>query len=275
MTRRALLTGGAGLLVGGAAVVGADAATGGRLRGRVARELADEGPAGVVPDVPQGRVRLERVRSRARGREVGLWTAAPHGHGDGAGLPVVLVLHGASATTADLERFGFARFLTAAVRDGAPPFVLAGADGGRTRWEGDGAADDPQRMLAEELPGWCAERGFDAGRAAAYGWSMGGYGALRALALRPGGLRAVAALSPAVARDDALLEEAATLDGRRVGLWCGTADPLLPAVQELAERVGGGGPAVAAWAPGAHRRRYWDRVTPDALRFLAAALAVG
>jgi hypothetical protein len=33
-----------------------------------------------------------------------------------------------------------------------------------------------------------------------------------------------------------------------------------------------GGPAVAAWSPGGHTRRYWDRVTPEALRFVAQEL---
>ncbi len=272
-TRRALLLGGAGAALVGVAGVVVDAASGGRLRDRVARELADPGPPGVVPDVPEGQVRHERVRSRARGREVGLWTAVPHGHGAGAGLPVCLVLHGASATTEDFSRFGLARFLTAAVGGGAAPFVLAGADGGRTRWEGGGpgSADDPQRLLAEELPAWCAERGFDAGRVAAYGWSMGGYGALRAAQLHPGRLLAVAALSPAVGEGDPVVADAARLEGRRTGLWCGEADALLPAVRELARRVPGG-PAVAAWSPGGHTRRYWDRVTPEALRFVAQEL---
>jgi hypothetical protein len=89
------------------------------------------------------------------GCEVGLWTAVPAGHGAGNGLPVRLILHGGSATTANYTAFGSANLLTSAVRHGAPPFVLAGADGGPSRWEGDGAGDDPQRMAREELPAWC------------------------------------------------------------------------------------------------------------------------
>jgi S-formylglutathione hydrolase FrmB len=197
----------------------------------------------------------------------------PDGEGDGAGLPVCLILHGASATTADYTRFGFARFLTAAVRDGVPPFVLAGADGGRTRWVGfgPGSADDPQRMLAEEIPAWCEERGFDATRLAAFGWSMGGYGALRAAELRPGTLRAVAALSPALKDDDDVFADAARLDGERTALWCGRADGLIDEAQALAAAIPGG-PAVAEWAPGAHTRGYWNRVTPDAFRFVGERL---
>lgn len=127
-------------------------------------------------------------------------------------------------------------------------------------------------MLADELPAWCADRGFDASRLAAYGWSMGGYGALRAAQLRPGTLRAVAAPSPAVAEGDPVLEQAAELEPARTGLWCGRSDGFLPAVQELAEAIPDG-PAVAQWDLGGHTRRYWDRVTPAALRFVGDLLA--
>jgi pimeloyl-ACP methyl ester carboxylesterase len=268
MSRRAVLTATAGgiVVLGGGALLGGEA-----VLGRVQRLFADEGPAGVIPDVPEGDVRLAQVRSAARSREVGFWTAVPDGHGSGEGLPVVLILHGASATTADYSAFGLGRFLTAAVRDGVPPFVLAGADGGRTLWEGDGpgSADDPQRMLAEEIPAWCEERGFDTSRVAAYGWSMGGYGALRAAELRPDSLLGVAALSPAVAEGDAVFGDASLLDPERTGLWCGESDGFVDDVRALAEVVD---PAIAAWDLGAHTRAYWNRVTPDAFRFLGGLL---
>jgi S-formylglutathione hydrolase FrmB len=185
------------------------------------------------------------------------------------------VLHGASATTADYQRFGLGRFLTAAVRAGVPPFVLVGADGGRSRWEGDGASDDPQRMLRDELPRWARERGFDDTRLAAYGWSMGGYGALRWAQSNAGtarAARAVAALSPAIGSGDRVLDDADRLDGRRTALWCGRSDSLLDAVQELAARVPGG-PAVASWGDGGHTRNYWNTVTPAAFAFIGRALA--
>ena len=264
--------GGAGAL--GLAATGAAALTYDPLARRV-RALAGGQPVGgPVPDAPEGVIRLDTVASQARRRDVGLWTAVPAGHGDGAGLPVCLVLHGASATTADFSSFGLGRFLTAAVEAGAAPFVLAGADGGRTLWEGQGpgSADDPQRMLAEELPAWCAQRGFDARRLAAYGWSMGGYGALRAAELRPGTLRAVAVLSPAVSRGDAVFRDALALEGSRTGLWCGRSDDFFPAVQALAAAVPGG-PAAAEWGDGAHTRRYWNTVTPAAFALVARRLA--
>ena len=271
MGRREFLVAGAGLAAG-AALASAGVTSGAiPVPARVRQRFEDQGPDGVIPADPEGEVRLERASSAARGREVGLFSAVPHGHGAGKGLPVCLLLHGASATTADFQRFGYPRFLTQAARAGIPPFVLIGADGGRSMWEGDRAGDDPQRMLRDELPKWAADRGFDSTRLAAYGWSMGGYGALRLAETRPGLLRAVAALSPAVSDGDAVFKDADQLDSPRVGLWCGRSDGFLPDVQHLADRIGD--PAIAAWGKGAHTRRYWNRINPEAFEFVGRALA--
>ena len=272
LSRRAFLIGGASAL--SLAALGSVGAAAGvipvprRLRNR----FADLGPDGVIPSSPAGQIRLERVRSAARGREVGLWTAVPAGLGDGAGLPVCLILHGGSATTANYTDFSFANFLTSAVQHGVPPFVLAGADGGLSRWEGDGGRDDPMTMLTEEMPAWCKARGYDATRLAAYGWSMGGYGSLRLAERNPGLLRAVSALSPAVSPGDRVFADVAKLDASRTGLWCGRSDPFFPAVQELAGLIKPH-PAVAAWAKGAHQRVYWNRITPAAFSLIGHGLA--
>lgn len=53
-------------------------------------------------------------------------------------------------------------------------------------------------MLREELPGWLAERGFAADRRALWGWSRGGYGALRFVSETPGWARALVLFSPAL-----------------------------------------------------------------------------
>lgn len=271
-TRRAVLIGGASVLSVGA-LGGLGAAAGVvPVPHRVRRMMQDTGPAGVIPAVPAGRVRLERVQSQARGRQVGFWTAVPAGYGAGAGLPVCFILHGGTATTADYTRFGFANFLTSAVRDGAPPFVLAGADGGLSRWEGDGAGDDPPRMLREELPAWCTDRGFDASRLAAYGWSMGGYGALRLAERNPDLLKTVAVLSPAVAAGDAAFAGAPRLVASRTGVWCGRSDPFFHVVQEFVRLIQPH-PAVASWSKGAHQRGYWNRVTPAAFSLIGRGLA--
>jgi alpha-beta hydrolase superfamily lysophospholipase len=238
----------------------------------VRRRLVDTNPHGVIPTAEAGQIKLERVRSEARGRRVGFWTAVPAGHGAGEGLPVCMILHGGSATTKDYTKFGFANFLSDAVNHGVPPFVLVGADGGLSRWEGDGAADDPQRMLREEVPAWCTERGYDATRLAAYGWSMGGYGALRLAERTPDLLTRVAALSPAIRPGDASFVDVGKLDGSQTGLWCGKSDPFLSAVQQLAVKIRPR-PAVAHWSKGAHQRGYWNTVTPAAFSLIGNGLA--
>ena len=228
-------------------------------------------PDPFIPDAPEGVVRLETVRSSARGRDVNLFTAVPHGHGDGAGLPIVVVLHGASATAADFQAFGLGRFLTAAVDEGTDPFVLAGADGGVLRWEPSGSGDDPQRMVLEEMPLWLRERGFDADRRALWGWSMGGYGALRIAQIQPEWAAAVAAFSPAVTEGDAVFQDAEGLASVPLGIWCGTDDQLLDDVEALVATLPEP-PEVESYAPGGHTRAYWNDQTLDAFAFLARYL---
>ncbi len=255
------------------------------LPGPIRNLGADTGPAGTIPDAPEGEISLTSRHSTARGTDVGFFTAVPAGSGDGKGLPVCLILHGASATTANYRDFGLPRFLSAAVESGVPPFVLAGVDGGVKSWrtENDDDPDDPQRMLLEEVPGWLTEAGFDADRLAAWGWSMGGHGSLLLAEAAPGRLKAVAAFSPAVPDKASGLPDTADgrprdvwsavdrLDGQHVGLWCGTSDALYDNVRAFAQKVPKG-PAIAEWGKGAHTRRYWDRVTPDAFRFLGRQL---
>jgi pimeloyl-ACP methyl ester carboxylesterase len=176
---------------------------------------------GPVPDAAVGDERVERRESKARGREVDFYTAVPAGHGDGRGLPVCFILHGASATAADFDDFGFGRFLTDAVQRGAQPFVLAGATGGVLQWQPSGD-DDPRAMVHDEVPKWCDERGFDTTRLALWGWSMGGCGVLRFAETYPGFVRAVAAFSPACAKGDATFQEAGKLKARRSGCGAGS-----------------------------------------------------
>ncbi|MCA1843306.1 MAG: esterase, partial [Actinobacteria bacterium] len=182
--RRTFLAGGVAGVLGAGGLLGAGAVWVG------GRRAVDDGP-GPIPDAPPGDERVERRHSEVRGRDVDFYTAVPADHGDGRGLPVCLILHGASATAADYPRFGFGRFLTDAVRRGAAPFVLAGATGSPRGWEPVGG-DDPMRMVFEELPRWCADRGFDTARQSAWGWSLGGYGVLRLAEVHAGFVRAVA-----------------------------------------------------------------------------------
>ena len=227
-------------------------------------------PELVIPHAPTGDERVERRESRFRGRTVDFYTAVPAGYGSGRGLPVCLVLHGASKTAADFPRLSLGRFLTDAVRRGAPPFVLAGATGDRLSWRPSGG-DDPQRMVHEEIPHWCAARRFDTSRIAVWGWSTGGYGGLLLAEAYPGFARAVAAFSPAVRPGDDVFTSAGLLRGTRVGLWCGRQDGYLDDVRALAKALPAA-PAAGGYADGKHNFGYWSRCLPAAFDFIAEAL---
>lgn len=250
------------LLVTGAAVTAVAGVAGYRSR------TADPGP--IVPSAPAGDERLERRLSAARGRPVDFYTAVPAGYGAGRGLPVCLVLHGGSKTAADFPALGLGRFLTDAVRRGAPPFALAGATGDRLAWR-PAAGDDPQRMVHEEIPRWCAARRFDTSRVALWGWSMGGYGALLLAAAYPGFARAVAAFSPAVRRGDEIFTAAGALRGTPVGLWCGRQDGLHDTVRDLGAALPAP-PAAGGYTDGRHNFGYWSRCIPAAFDFVSEAL---
>ncbi|MDG4822720.1 alpha/beta hydrolase-fold protein [Asanoa sp. WMMD1127] len=217
-----------------------------------------------------GDERLERRQSRSRGKAVDFYTAVPAGHGDGKGLPVCIVLHGASRRPEDFADLGFGRALTRVVEKGAPPFVLAGADGGRRGWRPH-EGDDPQRMAYEEIPNWCAERGFDISRLAVWGWSMGGAGALRLAQTFRGFVRATAAFSPAIAPGDDVFEGVGRLRNHPLGLWCGLDDRLLENVRafQLALPLP---PIAGGYDEGGHNMSYWRSEIPDAFRFIGSML---
>lgn len=267
ISRRALLAGAAGV-----AGLGATAVAGWELAPYRVKERFGLTRQAYIPDAPEGRIRLEAVRSAAMGGEVDLFTAVPAGHGDGAGLPVVVVLHGASARAADFQRFGFGRFLTAAVERGAPPFILAGTDDGPSGWVPDESAGaDPPAMLLTELPKWLSARGFDADRRALWGWSRGGYGAVRFAQQAPDWARAAALFSPAVQAGDAVFDRVNALAGLPIGLWCGTEDPFVEGVRQLAAALPAR-PEVLTYARGGHTRALWNDHTLTAFGWLAGKL---
>lgn len=228
-------------------------------------------PEPYIPDVPEGKVTLEEVESKARGQMVHLYTAVPAGYGDGAGLPAVIALHGGSTTAADFPGLQLGRFVTAAVRAGAPPFVLAGADGGLSRWSPTASGDDPRAMVLDEMPVWLQSRGFDGSRRALWGWSMGGYGALRMAEIDPTWMRAVAAFSPAIGVGDHIFLDEAKLAGVPLGVWIGTSDPFYAAVREFVAELDSP-PQIVSYSEGGHTTYFWNQHTIAAMRFLAAHL---
>ncbi len=269
-TRRGVLVGGGStLVVAGTGVVGWQVAPGSwRTRARAAVGVE---PEAYVPDAAEGRVLVERVTSRAMGG-LDLFSAVPAGFGDGAGLPVVVVLHGSSASAAALRDVGLGRFVTRAVELGAPPFVLVGTDDGPAGWvPADG--QDPPAMLLEELPGWLTERGWDARRPGLWGWSRGGYGALRLLGDRPDAAAALALFSPALDPADALLDAGSTTLGSLAtlpwALWCGADDPFADGAAALAAAAPAAPDPSVLTEPGGHTRAYWNDHTLAMLAWLA------
>lgn len=268
ITRRGLLVGGtAAAGVGVAGVVGWEIAPY-SVRFRVKDQLGLN-PDPFVPDAAEGRVRLEHLRSKHMGA-LDLFTAVPAGHGDGAGLPVIVVMHGGSASAAAFRGIGLARFVTAAVEAGTPPFVLAGTDDGPAGWVPAGGVD-PQAMLREELPTWLEQRGFDAGRRAIWGWSRGGYGALRFVQSDPGWAFALALFSPAVHDDDPALDDLSALGRLPWGLWSADHDPWHDGAIALSERAPTP-PDPWVQGEGGHTRIYWNDHTLEMMDFLAGHL---
>ncbi|WP_211319369.1 alpha/beta hydrolase [Quadrisphaera granulorum] len=278
------------LFAGGAAV----AAGGLGAAWRELRPAPGPGPD-AMPTSSPGALAGGTFASRACGREVAWQLALPPGASERTGLPVALVLHGrggdVSAAFAQLHLDGF---LAEVVTAGTPPFALASVDGGdHSYWHRRATGEDPQAMLLEEYLPLLASRGLRTERFGAFGWSMGGYGALllaQTLAQSGGPQRvaAVAASSPALwsrARDtaDGAFDDAKDfaahdvvghpqqLAGVPVRLACGDDDPFAPVTHAFAPTV----PDLAGtdFGPGSHTRGYWRATAAGQLRFLGEALA--
>jgi pimeloyl-ACP methyl ester carboxylesterase len=226
---------------------------------------------------------VERVYSPASGRDIDLALIVPAGV-PSAGLPVCLALHWKGGSARSWLDLGLPAALTAAVRSGTPPFAVAAPDG-EHYWIRNGA-DDPMRMLTDEVPQWLGQRGLSPQVSAAVGISMGGFGAWR-YAREHRSLRAVATCSAALFTTwgDARLrkvfrdrtdwqshEPLLHIDevrGMPAGVWCGNSDPFAPANRRFARART---PEVAALGRGAHNIRYWRQVLPDVVRFLGSHL---
>lgn len=226
-------------------------------------------------------VTIERVRSMARRREVELIIMRPEGAA--RNLPVCLALHGRGETAGMFVDLGVPDMLTSLVNyQGVSPFAVVAVDGGDSYWVArDPDEDDPQRMLAEDMPKWLDERGLATNPFAVVGISMGGYGAFNYA--RNFNDPAVAAISPALflswpeaqARD-AFADEARwratdplqntfAYTGVPIGVWCGESDPFVDGARRLVETAK---PAVAEIVPGDHDDVYWRKVLPAALKFV-------
>lgn len=233
--------------------------------------------------------KVERVFSRARGRDVDLVTILPFRHPP-AGLPMSLLLHGRKGTARGIAWPSFGRALHRDAEDERiTPFGFVAVDGGDNYWHQVRPGDDPMAMLMEEVPVWLTERGLggtDGLPFAATGTSMGGFGALlyarrRAERRRP--LPVAAVVAPALmtrwemmrtrnvydsrrawAADDPL-RNLETLRGVRIGVWCGVEDDFIDGVRRFIRSTD---PEYAYLGPGGHREIFNEYVAADVVRFV-------
>lgn len=174
---------------------------------------------------------------------------------------------------------------------GAVPFVLVALRGGDTYWHRRASGEDAMAMLLDELIPYCRRElglGGAAGEAV-MGWSMGGYGALRAAESRPDVFRGLCAVSAALWRSyddgvgdafdgaadyaahDVYAEAGRLGGGLPVRVDCGRQDPFYEADKAFAEALPKG--PQGGFEPGGHNDAYWRRVAPPEMDFIAAALS--
>lgn len=247
------------------------------------------GTTDAVADSPSAKpsakpVVTERIRSVSRGTEVELVVIRPEDAP--ANLPVCLALHGRGAGAHMFVDLGVPHLLNSLVdHHRVPPFAVVAVDGGDSYWVSPGGADDPQAMLADEVPGWLDERGLASNPFAVLGISMGAYGALN-YAANPNN-PAVAVISPALFlnwteaeerdafpdekhwQDTDPLRHLSDVSGKPLGVWCGDADPFLPAAEKLIDEAK---PTVHKIEPGGHDAEYWRKVLPAALKFAGGTI---
>ncbi|HEX2892883.1 MAG TPA: alpha/beta hydrolase-fold protein [Marmoricola sp.] len=289
LSRRTLLAGAAGGVV--ALGTGGVLVNKGVLPGRVPayRLLGLDGEDAPIPHVTPGARHDGAFASQARGGTTTGWSlSVPPSH-EPAGLPLVVCLHGAGADhTTAFDTMGVDRFLAQAVAAGVPPFVIASVDGGpASYWHPRTDGTDASAMVMDELVPMLRERFALRSGLGLYGWSMGGYGALR-LAVRRPGIAAVAACSPALFAsygdtspgsfddrrqfdEEDLVRLAPRFGGVPLRIDCGKGDPFYFRVREFVDRLtprpSGG------FEAGGHTYGYMRRMLPAQLAFLGRQLA--
>lgn len=293
LSRRRLLTAGAGL-----AVLGGLAACGREDAGEISNQAFANHPDDGLPPMPEpsddGPPLMSGSFTSAKmaGRETRWMVSRPAGVT--GTLPVVLVAHALQTNERSIfsPRLGMHRVLQDYVDEGNPPFALASADVGANYYHRrtDGA-DGGAMLLDEFLPMLAAndELQLSTDRIGLFGWSMGGYGALRlAAALGAPRVAGVAVSSPALwadpnnfpsrAFDSQADYQANSLFGEQkkfskipLLISIGSSDQFFTYTRQWA--AGLQPPAAFGTTAGGHTNRYWRSVMPEQVAFLGRELA--
>lgn len=259
------------------------------------RSADDELPSPTHESVAPGGPPLitgQFVSAKMGGRETRWAVARPRGVT--GKLPVVVVLHALNTNEKSIftSKLEMQNALQQYVDAGNPPFALAAADGARNYWHARADSTDAGAMILDEfIPMLAANRELNLSteRIGLFGWSMGGYGALR-LASMLGAPRvaAVSVSSPALwgdprnfpprAFDSYEDYQANSLFGQQdrfaripLMLAIGSSDQFFMYTRQWA--AGLHPPPAFGTAAGGHTNRYWRSVLPDHIAFLGRNLA--
>ncbi|MDL9936875.1 alpha/beta hydrolase-fold protein [Gordonia sp. ABSL1-1] len=295
VSRRAVLAGGAAAaMLGLAACAESSSAT--EVEPRKLENSADDElpPETTPPQISAGPplVTGSFVSQRMMGRPTRWAVVRPNGVT--GRLPVVVVLHALNTNEKSIftSKLDIQAVLQDYVDAGNAPFAIACADGARNYYHRRTDGTDAGAMVLDEFLPMLAsnpELDLSTDRIGLFGWSMGGYGALR-LATMLGAPRvaAVAVSSPALWADprnfpprafDGLGDyQANSLFGTQgdfgpipLLINIGSSDQFYTYTRQWA--AGLHPPAAFGTAPGGHTNRYWRSVLPEQIEFLGRNLA--
>ncbi|AZG46076.1 alpha/beta hydrolase [Gordonia insulae] len=296
VSRRSVLVGGLGAaVIGGLAACSDQEPTKVEPRKLETRAADDELPSETSPPQIAGGPPLVTgsfVSAKMGGRETRWAVARPAGVT--GRLPVVVVLHALNTNEKSIfsSKLEMQNVLQRYVDAGNAPFALAAADAARNYFHPRADGTDGGAMILDEFLPMLAsnsELNLSTERIGLFGWSMGGYGALRLGALLGAPrVAAIAVSSPALWADPRNFPprafdsyddyQANSLFGQQAAfakipllISIGSSDQFFTYTRQWA--AGLHPPAAFGTSAGGHTNRYWRSVLPEQVEFLGRNLA--